>query len=171
MSERIRVAGLENDSITDGPGLRFTVFVQGCDRGCDGCHNPTAQSFDGGQEISAEEIFEKIKKNPLLSGVTFSGGEPFMQAKQLLPLASLVKQASCELAVYSGYTFEELTALNNEAVMPLLKLCDTLIDGPFIKEKRNLSLRFCGSENQRTIDVQRSLTMGRAVLDASGRWE
>ena len=71
---KLRLAGIVNDSITDGPGIRLTVFVQGCPHHCPGCHNPQTWAFDGGEETSPDEIMAQIKKNPLLSGVTFSGG-------------------------------------------------------------------------------------------------
>ena len=82
----IKVSGIIKESIVDGPGIRYTVFVQGCPHHCEGCHNPQTHPFEGGTEKSVEEIFEDIKKNPLLSGVTFSGGEPFCQACELAKL-------------------------------------------------------------------------------------
>jgi len=89
----IRVAGIVEDSIVDGPGLRTVIFVQGCDKRCPECHNPDAWPLDGGDLYSPEELYEKIKANPLCSGVTFSGGEPLLQAAELLPLARLIKGA------------------------------------------------------------------------------
>lgn len=168
----IRVAGTVTDSITDGPGLRFALFVQGCPHGCEGCHNPQTHDFEGGTLISVDEIFEMIKKNPIISGVTFTGGEPFCQASPLAVLARRCKDTGLETAVYSGYTFEELLELakNDINVLELLKLCDTLIDGRFILSQRSLSIRFRGSKNQRVIDVRKSLESGCPVLDNSERW-
>jgi anaerobic ribonucleoside-triphosphate reductase activating protein len=166
----IRLAGLTEDSITDGPGLRLTVFVQGCPRRCEGCHNPETWSFEGGRGESAEAISAKLLQNPLETGVTFSGGEPFWQAQELAPLARMVKGAGYELAVYTCYTFEELLASSDAALRALLALADVVVDGPFEKDRRNLDLKFRGSSNQRILDVKRSLAAGKAVWDESGRW-
>ncbi|MBR2743039.1 MAG: anaerobic ribonucleoside-triphosphate reductase activating protein [Clostridia bacterium] len=170
--EMIRIAGIVGDSITDGPGLRVAVFVQGCPHHCEGCHNPTTHDFSGGTPMSVSDVYKIIKKNPIIKGVTFSGGEPFCQASPLASLAKLVKADGLELAVYSGYTFEELLKLSksDEGVMALLSLCDTLIDGRFVLSERSLSIRFRGSRNQRIIDVQKSLEAGEAVPDTTERW-
>lgn len=160
---KLRIGGFANDSIVDGPGIRFTVFMQGCKRGCPGCHNKGLQNFDGGEDFYIEDIFEMVKKNPLLDGITFSGGEPFCQAKNLYLLAKLFKQANYDLAVYSGYLYEEL--IKDEEKLRLLELMDTLVDGPFILAKRNLNLKFRGSENQRIIDVQKSLKQKKIILN------
>ena len=170
MCDVIRIAGTVNDSITDGPGLRFVVFVQGCPRRCEGCHNPSALDFDGGRDITVEELVKMASKNPLLSGVTISGGEPFGQAKALIPFVKAVKEIHLDVAVYTGYTFEELTSLEDPNVMELLKLTDTLVDGPFEKDKRDYLAKFKGSSNQRIIDVGRSIKEGSVILDVSERW-
>lgn len=166
----IQLAGVVNDSITDGPGIRLTVFVQGCPHHCPGCHNPQTWDFAGGQPTTTEELWQQIQQNPLLSGVTFSGGEPMAQAAALLPLAQRIKQAGLELAIYSGYTFEQLLALPDPAVRQLLELADTLIDGPFILAQRNLELNFRGSENQRILKAAASLKEGRPVFEEAERW-
>lgn len=166
----INVAGIINDSITDGPGIRLTLFVQGCPHHCPGCHNAHTWPFAGGTPMQPDEVMERIRQNPLLSGVTFSGGEPLCQAAALLPLARAVRQAGLELAIYTGYTFEELLTQAEPAVMQLLALTDTLIDGRYIAARRNLELCFRGSENQRILDVQASLQAGHAVRDDSDRW-
>ena len=170
MSESISVAGVIGDSITDGPGIRMTVFVQGCPHRCEGCHNPETHPFSGGEPRSAEELLQKIDKNPLLSGVTLSGGEPFCQAAALLPLAEGVRARGLELAAYSGWTYEQLLEQGGDKAA-LLRLCHVLVDGPFVLAERSLSLRFRGSKNQRILDVQRSLREGRAVLMQDGRWQ
>ena len=107
MSE-LRIAGLVNDSIVDGPGIRYTIFVQGCPHHCPGCHNPDTHSFSGGSITDTGELLEKIKQNPLLDGVTFSGGEPFCQAAVLAELGKQIKQLGLNIVTYTGYTFEEL---------------------------------------------------------------
>lgn len=166
----IRVAGIENDSITDGPGLRLTLFVQGCPRACLGCHNPEAIPLKGGRLCSADELFEQICRNPILTGVTFSGGEPLIQAASLLPLARMIRQARLDLAIYTGYVFEEILAHSNPDVLSLLSLADILIDGPFVIEQRNLSLHFRGSENQRILDLPRSLAEKKAIWTEDPDW-
>lgn len=169
-SEPIRVAGIVNDSITDGPGLRLTVFVQGCGKNCPGCHNPDALPSGGGTLYTADQLMELITKNPLLSGVTLSGGEPFLQARALLPLARLVKGAGLDLAVYTGYTFEELMRQADESVMALLFLADTLIDGPFLIEQKSLTLPFRGSRNQRILNLPESLRQQKPVPRTNDAW-
>lgn len=169
-AKNIRLAGVVNDSITDGPGIRFTVFVQGCPHHCPGCQNPQTWAFDGGMMVSAADMLADIEQNPLLSGVTFSGGEPLAQAEALLPLAEAVRQRGLGLAIYTGYTFERLLEMQDKAIMQLLELADTLIDGPFIMAERNLELNFRGSANQRIIDLPKSLAAGKAIIDTSERW-
>ena len=168
VSEPIRVAGLVNDSIVDGPGFRFAVFVQGCPHHCRGCHNPETWEFGKGTPMTPEEIFDRAAKNPLLSGFTFSGGEPFAQSRALLPLAKRIREAGYELAIYTGYTFEQL--LEDPEKRALLEYADTVVDGPFVLEKRNLALKFKGSTNQRVLDVPASLAAGHAVPDETDRW-
>jgi len=166
----IRLAGIVNDSITDGPGLRFVLFTQGCLHHCPGCHNPQTWDVEGGQGDTAAAIYEQIRANPLLDGVTFSGGEPFLQAEALLPLARMIRAGGYELAIYSGYTLEELLQLPDPAVGELLKQANILIDGPYVQAERSLSLSFRGSKNQRILDVPASLTKGAAVLSRDPDW-
>ncbi len=170
MSEptQVRVAGLVNDSIVDGPGFRFTVFVQGCPHRCEGCHNPETWAFQGGVWMTPDEIFARAAKNPLLSGFTFSGGEPFEQAAALLPLAKRIREHGYELAIYSGYLYEEIVADPDKRA--LLAYANTLVDGRFVLAERNLLLKFKGSNNQRVIDVPASLAAGRVILDETDRW-
>lgn len=167
--KKINTAALVGDSIVDGPGLRAVVFVQGCDKRCPGCHNPQAQSFEGGTPYTAEEIFEKIKKSPLTRGVTFSGGEPLCQAEALLPLARMLREAGYELAAYTGDIYEEVVEKGG-AKAEFLSLMDVVIDGPFLLEQKSLLLRFKGSKNQRIIDVAASLERGETVLVTAERW-
>lgn len=162
----IRIAGIVKESIVDGPGIRYTVFVQGCPHHCEGCHNPNTHDFSGGNEVNSSQLTEEIRSNPLLAGVTLSGGEPFCQAEALGELAATVKAMNKNVVAYSGYTFEELIDLAKEkpAVLQLLQSCDLLIDGRYIQAKRDLTLRFRGSSNQRVLDVPKSLKSGAAVL-------
>lgn len=159
------MAGVVSESIVDGPGIRYTLFVQGCPHKCEGCHNPQTHDFCGGKDDDTDAILEKILENPLLDGVTFSGGEPFCQAKPLADLAKKIKQAGLNVISYSGYTIEYLikNADENNAYMELLKELDYLIDGPFIISMKSYECKFRGSTNQRIIDVKKTLETGEAV--------
>ena len=159
----MRIAGKVQDSIVDGPGLRFVVFTQGCPHRCPGCHNPGTHDFEGGTEVSAQEVIKAMLSNPLTDGVTFSGGEPFSQPAACAEIARAAKEKGLNVWAYSGWTFEELNAMDDPAVREFLELTDVLVDGPFLLEQRTLSLKWRGSRNQRIIDVPKSLAEGRAV--------
>jgi anaerobic ribonucleoside-triphosphate reductase activating protein len=147
----------------DGPGFRYAVFVQGCKFRCPGCHNPQLQSFTGGRRISVAEILAAIKANPLLSGLTLSGGDPFTQADPCAVLAEHVRALGLSVMVYTGYLWEDLLAAGNPAWRRLIEAADILVDGPFIQAQKNIDLRFRGSANQRLIDVPQSLAAGRVI--------
>lgn len=155
----LRLAGIEPESIVDGPGIRLTVFVQGCPHHCPGCHNPKTHDFEGGKIASIKSILEQIDENPLLTGVTFSGGEPFEQAKSLLVLGQEVKKRKLHLTVFTGHLYESLLKRGKKEpeIIELLSITDLLVDGPFILSKKSLELQFRGSSNQRLIDVQKTL--------------
>ena len=165
----LNVSGIVSDSIVDGPGIRTTIFSQGCPHHCKGCHNPETWAFGCGTDIPVEKIVDIVKSNPLCKGVTFSGGEPFSQAAAFAKLAVLLKAEGYEVASYSGYTFEELLE-GSEAQQQLLSVIDILIDGRFLLEQKSLEIAFRGSRNQRILDVKKSLAEGRAVETASKRW-
>ena len=162
----IRLAGLVPESYVDGPGIRFTVFVQGCPHHCKGCHNPETHDFNGGRLADVDKIFGKIIRDPLIKGVTFSGGEPFCQPEPLNYLAGMLKEKGYHVMSYSGYTFEELLKMSeeNSDIKGLLEKLDILVDGRFELSQRSLELKFKGSRNQRLIDVPKSLKEGRVVL-------
>ena len=143
----LRVAKIIQDSVTDGPGLRAAVFFQGCSHNCEGCHNPELLSFDGGEDRTAEAVLAEIIKNPLTSGVTFTGGEPMEQAEELLPLAEELKSRGYNLWIYTGYLWEELDGAKKE----LAALADTVVDGRYDASLRSLTLPWRGSSNQRLI--------------------
>ena len=165
----LNLAGIIQDSVVDGPGLRTTVFCQGCSRRCPGCQNPDTWAFGQGTDMEAGEVMGVIAGNPICRGVTFSGGEPFAQAADLCVLARDLKERGYEVASYTGFTFEEL--LDGEpSQRELLNELDVLIDGPFVQAERSLDLRFRGSENQRILNVPASLRAGRAVPETSARW-
>jgi len=146
---RIKIAGLAKESIVDGVGLRYTVFVQGCPHHCPGCHNPQTWNPDGGREVDTKTLIADFCKNQLLDGITLSGGEPFAQPEACAELARAAQAHGMSVWVYSGYTYDELL-LRPEAAQ-LLEVCDVLIDGPFIQEQRTLALPWRGSRNQRVI--------------------
>lgn len=160
----INISGTVNDSIVDGPGLRFAIFVQGCPHGCKGCHNPQTHDFNAGTPTEPAALLDKIKANPLLDGVTFSGGEPFCQAQALAELGAEIRKLGLDIITYTGYTFEYLYEHREEnGYGALLSVTDVLIDGQFVETLRSLELRFRGSANQRIIDVRKSLAAGYAV--------
>lgn len=161
----IRISGTVNDSIVDGPGLRYVIFTQGCPHKCKGCHNPQTHDINGGKKVDTEELIDEFKKNPLLDGVTFSGGEPFCQPQQLCEIAQAAVDAGLDVVTYTGYTFEQILdkAENDVFTKKLLSLTDILIDGRFILEQRTLDEAFRGSANQRLIDCKKSLKLHKAV--------
>ncbi len=163
----IRIANYINDSIVDGPGIRFTIFFQGCKHACKGCFNKETWDFNKGTLIDENELMKIIKSNFLLSGVTFSGGDPFYQIEGALKMARLVKESGYHLISYTGFLFEELVEMSksNPSLKELLDLIDVIIDGPFIEEEKSLELRFKGSKNQRVINVKKSLQDGNIVLE------
>ena len=162
----IKLSGLVPESFVDGPGIRFTIFTQGCPHRCEGCHNPETHDFNSGRMADVDKIFDKIIENPLIKGVTFSGGEPFSQPEPLAYLAAKLKNNGYHVMSYSGYTFEQLYDMSkeNNHIRDLLENLDILVDGPFILSERSLELRFRGSKNQRIIDVHKSLDTGKAVV-------
>ena len=164
MPDSIRLYGLVTDSIVDGPGYRTAIFVQGCPYHCEGCHNPQTHDFSGGMEADTEMLLEDFAADPLLAGMTFSGGEPFCQPAPLAQLAQKVHALGKTVVCYSGWTYEQLLAMEDPAVQALLAACDVLVDGPFLLEQRNLDLRFRGSENQRCIDLNATRRAGETVL-------
>ena len=159
----MRIAGLANDSIVDGPGLRLTVFTQGCPHHCPGCHNPQSHDFAGGKLCDTGEILEIMHDNTLLDGITLSGGEPFAQAEACAELARAAHDAGLSVWCYTGYIFEELLQGKPEW-LELLSNIDVLVDGPFVLSQRTLEAHFRGSSNQRIIDVQQSLRTVKTVL-------
>lgn len=201
----IRLFGTVNDSIVDGPGMRFSVFVQGCSHHCPGCHNPESWAFGAGEEVAIDDVVARIFENKLVSGVTLSGGDPFEQPAACAEIARCVKAAGRNVWVYTGYLYEDLlqqiAALSDdatvaaeagagagegadiaaaaneaakapsvaerervEAIRDLLAYADVLVDGPFVQAKRSLGLRYCGSSNQRLIDMNKTRKAGRVVL-------
>jgi anaerobic ribonucleoside-triphosphate reductase activating protein len=151
----LRIAGVDEESVVDGPGVRMTVFTQGCTHHCPGCHNPHTHDPAGGEWADTEELLARFRAKPLLSGLTLSGGEPLLQAQAAAALACGVKALEKNVLLYSGYTLEELRELSreDEDVARLLAHTDILIDGPYIEAERDIGLAFRGSRNQRIIQM------------------
>jgi len=172
MSDTIRLYGLVTDSIVDGPGFRTAIFVQGCPYHCEGCHNPDSQPFEGGTVWTLDDVEKKFANNPLLSGITLSGGEPAEQAEPCAELARRAHQKGLNVWTYTGSTLEKLNerAKDDPALKQLLDETDVLVDGPFILAQRSLELDFCGSKNQRLIDMNESRRQGKIVLWTVPEW-
>jgi anaerobic ribonucleoside-triphosphate reductase activating protein len=149
----LRLAGIIKESIVDGPGLRYVVFAQGCPHRCEGCHNKKTWGFEGGFEAAPSAIVDDMKRNPLLKGVTLSGGEPFSQSGAFAELARLSREAGYDVYTYTGYLYEDLLkrASTDRGARSLLKYTDTLVDGPFMSGQKSGEHAFMGSDNQRFI--------------------
>ena len=162
----IKIFGVANDSIVDGPGLRYSIYTQGCSHHCKGCHNPESWSFEGGQTTTVGALLDDVMKNKLINNVTLSGGDPFDQAK---PVASLVRElvkSGYKIWAYSGYTLEELEnkAEDNSDIQTILDNIEVLVDGRFEEDKKSLSLKWRGSSNQRVIDMIKTKESGEIIL-------
>lgn len=161
---RFQLSGMVNDSIVDGPGLRLAVFMQGCPYRCPGCHNPQTHDVSGGQTADTQDVLAKLKSNPLLDGLTLSGGEPLVQPQAAAVMAEQARGLGLNVWCYTGSTFEEIIKTKDEAVNRLLSLLSVLVDGPFIEAQKSLDVAWRGSSNQRLIDVPASLKQGKTVL-------
>jgi len=159
---------ITRDSIVDGPGLRAVIWTQGCRHNCKGCHNPGTHDFNGGFLMDTEDIIGELKDLKLHRGITFSGGDPFEQPYECLEIAKAAKQIGLDIWCYTGYTLEELInkrgSKTKDGWIEFLKHIDVLVDGPFILERKNLLLKFMGSDNQRIIDVKKSLRFRTPIL-------
>ena len=158
------LGGIKELSIVDGIGFRYVIFCSGCPHRCNGCHNKHLWELESGNEVSVEELFENIKNLPDHVNITFSGGEPFFQAKAFSNLAKKIKENTNKtIWCYTGFRYEDLIESNKEEFIELLKNIDVLVDGPFILEQRDITLPFRGSSNQRIIDVRKSIIEGKVV--------
>lgn len=160
----MRIANTISDSIVDGPGLRLTVFTQGCPHRCPGCHNPDTHDPQGGREVTVEELGGLLGQDPLLQGLTLSGGEPFCQAGECARLARLAHKKGLDVWTYTGYTYEELAAGGDPEWGALLSETDVLVDGPFLLARKSYAALFRGSDNQRLIDLRATRAAGQVVL-------
>ncbi len=166
----IRIFGLADDSIVDGPGIRFTTFVQGCPHHCPGCHNPESHDFSGGTVMDTADIIRKLTGNPLLDGLTLSGGEPMCQPDACLELANAAHAHHLNVWCYTGFTLDALLREHDPSRMALLRAVDVLVDGRFELANRSLSLLYRGSSNQRLIDIKQTLASGQIVLWQPEKW-
>lgn len=166
---KIRIAGYVNDSIVDGPGIRFTIFTQGCGHHCFNCHNPETWAFDKGSLIEIDDLINKIKTNPLLQGISLSGGDPLYQVSSCLELVKKVLDfnKNLNIIIYTGFTIEELLekSKKNHELQELLKISDYLIDGKYDDSLRDLTLRFRGSSNQRIINLKKTFSQNQLVFE------
>jgi anaerobic ribonucleoside-triphosphate reductase activating protein len=150
-----------DESIVDGPGVRFVVFAQGCLHHCPGCHNPATWDVDGGEEYSVKEVLKRLKKRKkFIHGLTLSGGEPFLQAKEMAELARAARGLELSVVTYTGYLYEDLLTTGLPGAADLLAVTDFLIDGPFIAALKDITLPFRGSANQCIIDLTEQRTCG-----------
>jgi len=162
----MQIAGIIEDSIVDGPGLRFVVFTQGCQFRCVGCHNPDTWDKLGGEYVEVAELIDKMRANPLTDGLTLSGGEPFEQVADSTQLAVAARANGLNVWVFTGFVFEELCRLSKSdtSILEFLSNIDVLVDGPYVESERTLNVKWCQSRNQRIIDVQQSLATGSTVV-------
>ncbi len=165
VSGDIRIFGVVEESIVDGPGIRYSVFVQGCSHGCPGCHNPESHSPKGGELRSIESVLGGIRSNKLIAGVTLSGGEPFEQPHACAALAQQLKTDGYNIWTFTGYLYEDLMKMSqaNPDIACLLNNIDVLVDGPFVEELKSLELDWRGSSNQRVIDLAKTRDIGAIV--------
>lgn len=164
----MNISGYINESLVDGIGVRTTIFISGCKHNCDGCQNPDVQNFNNGKKFTLDvqmDIINQIKNNPLIKGITLSGGDPMFSAKEVCDFIKLVKNEleNINIWCYTGFTFEEIINSKNIHMINLLKMCDVLVDGRFIKNQKDITLSFKGSKNQRIIDVQKSLKNNKII--------
>ena len=150
---KIRIAGIIQESIVDGPGIRFTVFVQGCPHRCLGCHNPHTHDFQGGEVVDTDDIIVALEKNCLIDGLTLSGGEPFCQPEACAELARAAQALGLSVWSYTGWTYEQILERANDNELNLLEFIDVLVDGRFEQDLKTLELPWRGSANQRIIEL------------------
>ena len=166
MDKTIRLSGIAYESLVNGPGMRRVFFSQGCNHNCVGCFNPDTHDFNGGQLMDMDKLIEDVLINPIIKGITFSGGDPIEQADKFAYMAKAFRKVNLNIWCYTGYLFEELLEMSKEKVgiKELINNIDVLVDGKFeIKNKKD-DLRFKGSTNQRIIDVNKSLRNERIIV-------
>ena len=161
----MRYANIKNLDISNGPGIRVSLFVSGCRRHCKGCFNEVAQSFEYGTRFGSETIADLLRllSNPHIKGLSVLGGEPLEPENRdtVLDICKAVRVAfgaKKTIWMWTGYSWEDVKDL------PVMEYLDVIVDGPFVEEQKNLCLPYCGSENQRVIDVKMSLRCSEIVI-------
>lgn len=164
--EYVRLSGMIYDSLVNGEGMRRVLFSQGCNHKCPGCFNTDTHDFNKGRLFNTETIIKEIISDPLLDGVTFSGGDPFQQAHAFAYIAKELKFHNINIWAYTGYTFEKLVTKStvDKDIYEMLHNIDVIVDGRFIQTLFDPSLKYRGSSNQRIIDVKKSLEYNHVVL-------
>jgi anaerobic ribonucleoside-triphosphate reductase activating protein len=163
--KKLQLSGITPVSFVDGPGLRYVIFTQGCFHKCPYCHNPDSWAVNAGKEFTVREVIRMIKKSKKnIQGITFSGGEPFLQAKELSEIAETVHKIGLDVVTYTGFTYEQLIEKNDTDINSLLFTSDILIDGKYIHELKSNAIPFCGSSNQRVINMSDTLKNNEITL-------
>lgn len=160
----VHIAGFNKSSIVDGSGVRYTIYMQGCEHKCKGCHNPETHDNYGGEIINTEDIINDFINYEWIKGITLSGGDPFFQPVQAKELADAAHRYNKDVWAYTGYTIEQLMKNGTKEMKELLSSIDILVDGKFDITRKTLTKAFVGSSNQRIIDVQRVLS-GAPIVD------
>ena len=157
----IRVLDIIEDTMVDGPGFRTSIYCAGCRHACPGCHNPQSWDFNGGHEMTTEQLLRIIEADPY-ANVTFTGGDPMYQAEGFAELAQAIhERTNKDIWCFTGFTYESLI---NDDQRELLENIDVLVDGPFIQRLHDPDLLFRGSSNQRLIDIPKTLYAGEVIL-------
>ena len=149
MEDKLNIYQFIENTRVEGPGLRDCIYLQGCSIRCEGCTSPQTWDEENGTLYSLDFIIDKVLSNDLIEGVTFSGGEPFNQARNLSKIAKLFQENGLSVVVFTGYTLESILEYDNNDYMELLKYTDLLIDGPFILSQKDFSRPLVGSSNQK----------------------
>lgn len=157
----LRILHIVEGTSVDGPGLRTSIYLAGCNHRCPGCHNPDSWDPRGGEDRTLDELMQVIAYNE--APVTLSGGDPLQQPDAVRALVHRIKQElGYNVWCYTGYTWENI--VNDPMLLDAVRELDVLVDGPFIQQLRDIKLRFRGSRNQRLIDVQATLATGHLTL-------
>ena len=166
MKRTIKLSGIAYESLVNGPGMRRVFFAQGCKHNCKGCFNPDTHDFNGGEEMDMDELISDTLNNPILRGVTFSGGDPWEQADKFAYMAKAFKDNELDVWSYTGYTYEYILENKDEKLgwNDLLNNIDVLVDGKFEENKMQDGLKFKGSINQRIIDVKESIRLNEIII-------
>lgn len=164
MYEGFNIAKIEKDSISNGPGIRVILWCQGCTIHCKDCHNPQTWDSTKGRQYTKEDdkiLFSELGK-PYVQGITLSGGHPLepYNIDFCRHIAKRVKllYPSKDVWLYTGWLWEDIKDLE------IIQYIDVIVDGPFVKDKRNITLPYCGSTNQRVIDVKQSIKHNKVIL-------